>query len=335
MLLARYEAEARTKGLSSASISAASATINHIRAAMAPTQASVQASIVKAARHCTPVVPRYDVVPDIHDFFRITATLADSTEEKKQRAHLLLTLSLLTGRRCSDLAHITRHESSLKFEVRTVDAPDWAIGTSLAASILHDLGLIPQCTMTHNQFICMSFRSANAKTTSTRNIAYTPWVPLHECRFQPATCPVLACARYLSTTSNVKKPTVFTPRLPPENRQAKTTPLILSLNGRPRTPLKGNTIGGVLSRQLGLKDHKSAPHVLRATSTSYKQAYGVPLSRLRIVSDWKDTDTIFKHYLRLASVPVNPEKLKDAQLHDWYLQRAHQIFTLQNNSPTQ
>ena len=179
-------------------------------------------------------------------------------------------------------------------------------------------------------------RAYKPKTSGPRGALYGSWVTLTEYRADPRLCAVTALAKYLHTTAEYTiarsmqpdSETKITELLDPSgNCPVKAKPLLISLNGSPRFGIRSNTVNGDVRRTICeplALEH--TPHILRATASSYKYAYGVPMHTVLATGDWKDEATFRKYYFRITSVPISKSRLRFIHSHDWIVLRAHQLL---------
>lgn len=341
LLLAKFADHCHAKGASSSTFDSTISAVRHycrasnMQLPMAITQLS------KAYRKLHPVNARTSFIPDMHKILSHIQPNATATSEVALRNHLVALLLILGTKRPSDVAHIYRHERTLRFTVQHLDVPPWArTYTSTAAQLLHDLGLIERMP-TETEFIIMSIRAYIPKTSSQTQRLFGNWVPLHENRFLPSLCPVLATAKYLQATNSCKisttlrygKSVSISGVLDDKGiNELKIHPLLISLSGKPRFGLQANTISRIIRttilQELNLSSRDSViPYVLRSMSATYKIAYGVPIERVMVIGDWRSSDTFAKFYQRSITPPIAAIRLSDNNFHDWKLTRAHDLFT--------
>ena len=294
----------------------------------------------KAYNQAHPTKPRTDNIPDIHAIFEVVADWK-SEDEKTLRLKAIALFILLGSKRPSDVARTWHHPRCISFEWRTLDTPQWAREhTGEAASILQSLGLLPHRNRKDRDFVVMRFRPYRPKVSRQSNRLYGRWVDLIENRFNFNLCPVLAIAKYLRLSRTPPRAInnelrydsdcTITELLDTHGRNPVTaTPLFLTLekrNSKKKKGLQSSTVASLMKHHilhpLGLTDH--VPYVLRATSCSYKIAYGVDVTTVRAAMDCTSEQTFLRHYYRGVLTPIAAQRLFDArQFHDLTLTRAH------------
>lgn len=267
--------------------------------------------------------------------------LATRDDDKSRRNFLLMLLSLLTGRRASSIVRVWDHPSCLTVDIKRLDAPDWArTHRTEAATILHELGRSPRSSLSDGEFVVMRMRAHLSKTCLASGQRHDPWISLTENRFEPRLCPALALGRYLLALKGAKitkelrcdSTTLVNAIVDDRGNEHVASPLLVSLNGRPRTGPQPSTLNSRV-REMSLFDSGARPHITRATVASYREAYGESVSAVLALGAWRSEEAFKKHYFRLAQPPISPSRLLDVPVHDWRLTRAHQFCRMANLPP--
>ena len=294
----------------------------------------------KAYRTKRPTGARHAAVPNMHDMLDLVAHMPLDTE-KNTRLKLICLLALLGQKRPSDIVRLWRHDRSTKLRTQRLDTPPWArrVRTE-AATVLHDLGLLPRDNLMDDEFIIFSFRAHLPKQSTLKTKKYADWIDLIENRFFPQLCPVRTLARYYFLTDECKIATEL--RLSKlrtishitDDRGANpiaAAPLIISLPARNASMRKGlrsstisNRIRDALLTPLNL--HADfVPYVTRCMSASYKIAYGLPVATAMHVANNSSEQAFLRHYRVAPLTPIDKSRLHDVGYHDWLVPRAHQL----------
>ena len=341
-MLSAHASQAHDKGLSNTAYSNASSAVSHYLQLKNRDPQYLLRLTAKAYNQAHPTKPRTDDIPDIHAIFDVVASWK-AEDEKTLRLKATALFILLGSKRPSDVVRTWHHPRCLCFEWRTLDTPQWAREhTGEAATILTSLGLLPRRNRKDRDFVVMRFRPYKPKVSRQSNRLYGRWVDLVENRFNFNLCPVLAIAKYLRSSRPIPtnictelryaKDSIVDELLDTHGRNPVTaTPLFLTLEKRSTKQKKGlqsSTIASLMKHHilqpLDLKDH--VPYVLRATSCSYKIAYGVDVTTVRAAMDCTSEQTFLRHYYRGVMTPIAAQRLFDArQFHDLTLTRAHAL----------
>ena len=271
-----------------------------------------------------------------------------SPTPQTQRAHFISLLLLLGTKRFSDIARIWRHTHCISVFVRRLDTPEWARQHRfLSLDDVHNLGyfLDTKC-LNHHDFIILKMRPFMAKTSLGNGRLHEGHMTFTENRFCEAFCVVKAFFKCVKITKNFtiktslkydKHTTMSNVTNPQGLNPVPAAPLLLSLNGRPRIGLQSNTISGIVKRSITnrLQDlgQRWRPYVLRATSASYKLAYGIPVQDILKIGDWRSTSSLHKHYYFRPIMSLNPARLFDCSHHDWLLPRTCILLRLATLPP--
>eukprot|EP00468_Gymnochlora_sp_CCMP2014_P012492 CAMPEP_0167758854 /NCGR_PEP_ID=MMETSP0110_2-20121227/10702_1 /TAXON_ID=629695 /ORGANISM="Gymnochlora sp., Strain CCMP2014" /LENGTH=817 /DNA_ID=CAMNT_0007645181 /DNA_START=13 /DNA_END=2467 /DNA_ORIENTATION=- len=318
--------------------------ISHVHRTYNPTPTEILHYSSKCATKKEIRAPRTDTVPNIHAFLNIVQQLYQQSTPKALRDRLVLLLLLLGTKRPSDIVRMFRHKRCLRFQITTIDGPQWITQyPSKAGPILHQLQYLSS-QPSSTQIIIMNLRTYRPKTATAKRTIYSNWLPLHENRHHYDLCPVLAMARYLQETKQYRIKKSY--KIDKNNSISCITdahglhpqpakPILISLSGSTRTGLQPNTTSGIVRRRLlsPLKmdsgEDKQVPYIVRATSLSYKLAYGLHPQIAKRIGDWAADSTSFhRHYVRLTSTPVSKARLIGIDPHDYLLAHAHHLQAL-------
>eukprot|EP00468_Gymnochlora_sp_CCMP2014_P014616 CAMPEP_0167768656 /NCGR_PEP_ID=MMETSP0110_2-20121227/16805_1 /TAXON_ID=629695 /ORGANISM="Gymnochlora sp., Strain CCMP2014" /LENGTH=800 /DNA_ID=CAMNT_0007657387 /DNA_START=19 /DNA_END=2422 /DNA_ORIENTATION=+ len=318
--------------------------ISHVHRTYNPTPTEILHYSSKCATKKEIRAPRTDTVPNIHAFLNIVQQLYQQSTPKALRDRLVLLLLLLGTKRPSDIVRMFRHKRCLRFQITTIDGPQWITQyPSKAGPILHQLQYLSS-QPSSTQIIIMNLRTYRPKTATAKRTIYSNWLPLHENRHHYDLCPVLAMARNLQETKQYRIKKSY--KIDKNNSISCITdahglhpqpakPILISLSGSTRTGLQPNTTSGIVRRRLlsPLKmdsgEDKQVPYIVRATSLSYKLAYGLHPQIAKRIGDWAADSTSFhRHYVRLTSTPVSKARLIGIDPHDYLLAHAHHLQAL-------
>ena len=295
--------------------------------------------ITLLTRHRT-TVPLQNILDVIH-------TLYKSPTPNDKRTHFISLLLLLGTKRFSDITRTFRHPRCISVFIRRLDTPTWARAHRfISLQDVHDLGCLTHVAcLTHRDYIILKIRPYMAKTAMGQGRLYGGYATFTENRFAEAFCAVKAFFEYIKHTKNFKintnlkcdKNTIMSSI--PNNQGVDfvpAAPLLTSLNGTPKIGLQSNTVSGIIKRNITEKipgiGTRWKPYVLRATSASYKLAYGVSIPDVLRIGDWKSTGSLYKHYYFKPITSLNPARLYDCQPHDWILPRTY-VLLQQPNLP--
>ena len=326
---------------SAATCATAQIAAKHYLEAAAPTPKDIIANTSKAYRRAHPTGATTTDVPCIHDLLDKVMALAARDDAKAKRNHFMLLLVLLTGRRASSIVRVWDHPTTLTVSVARLDAPSWAKAhRTEAAEMLARLGRLPRAKLADNEFVVIRLRAHLSKTCQASGQRFDPWMRLTENRFVPQLCPARSLARHLDSIKGVKitqelrcDPTTVTSSIKDgRGGDFRASPLLVSLNGRPRGGLQASTLNSRV-RDMLLPGVAAQPHITRATVASHRKAHGESVAAVLALGAWRSEEAFKKHHFRLAQPPTSPLRLRDVSLHDWRLARAHQFYRMSSLPP--
>jgi hypothetical protein len=346
-LLSKYAAKLRSVGKSLSTWNAAASAVSHYTQALHPTPQTIIRNTAKSLARTNPSRSSHGTVPPLQNILDIIHTLYKSPTPNDKRTHFISLLLLLGTKRFSDITRIFRHPRCISVFIRRLDTPTWARAHRfISLQDVHDLGYLTHVAcLTHRDYIILKIRPYMAKTAMGQGRLYGGYATFTENRFAEAFCAVKAFFEYIKHTKNFKintnlkydKNTIISSI--PNNQGVDfvpAAPLLISLNGTPKIGLQSNTVSGIIKRNVTEKipgiGTRWKPYVLRATSASYKLAYGVSIPDILRIGDWKSTESLYKHYYFKPITSLNPARLYDCQPHDWILPRTY-VLLQQPNLP--
>jgi len=185
-----------------------------------------------------------------------------------------------------------------------------------------------------------------AKTSIGNGRLYGSYMTFTENRFCESFCVIKSFFEYIKLTQNctIQKSLKYDKYTTISNitnskglDPVPAAPLLISLNGTPRIGLQSNTVSGIIKRaitdQLTDLGQRWKPYILRATSASYKLAYGIPVAEILKIGDWRSTSALYKHYYFRPLISLNPARLYDCSSHDWLLPRVYVLLRLTSLPP--